>query len=568
MTVDPHISDLVSGEPIPDHLPGFWDRFDAELAAAVPDHFEADVLQLPPLEALTAAETEAAVDEPERRWSVVLVAAALLLVASAVGALFALRASEDAATFATEAGDADLLGLIRGEPGLDLTAPVFAVSTQPADARVGYWRLASLEMFDGVVWSNEHPTTGSPVVVQDLLSGDQAIGETVTHRFTGLKDLFHLPHPQQFSAVATDEDTQLNWSQEHGLFAADDAARPLAYTIQVAPGVVGPNTEPPSGETMDEPLAGEHGAARVAELTELPDDFPDSIRQLAVQLTDGHETAFEKAITLQEFFHREFWHERLLPPPDRADAMETFLERKVGSTEHFAGTFAAMMRSLGVPARVIVGFTAGSVDPENPGVRIVTGEHGHAWPEVLLEHDGRIQWLQFEPTPGRRVPERPLAQVDHWHSVYAVYDCATESYLAPFSSDRDEHGIHSHGDGLIHVHPWTDDVAGTNATFDLFFETMDVEVDATGIRAAEDGIDIGVPATCLGGEPVVHLRKWAVPELMGVVDPLIRVHDIGSTRFSNDREIYVLAVAPLDAELPPLPADRLATLDAQTVPTG
>lgn len=569
MTVDPHISDLVAGEDIPDHLPGFWDRFDAELTSAATgttgfDDGDGDLIVMP----LTPETEEFAADaddESKRRWPSLLVAAALLLIVGAVGMLFTSRANEDAATVATEPGNIDPLDVVEGIVGTDLETPIFSVSTTPATSPVGYWRLTTLDEFDGSTWRSMQ-SSKDPKVVQDGLPPQSVSDDLITHTISLLSESPLLPHPREFSTVVTEDDTELTWNAARGSLLSDIAApSPLTYTIEVAPGFIGPTTELPEGVTFDEYLAAaDLSDEQVAELTKLPANFPDEIRALASELTAGHDADIDKALALQEFF-REFTYELRAQPGDADDAMLTFLKRRVGSTEDFAGTFAAMMRSLGVPARVVAGFTPGDVDSANPGRFTVRGKHGHAWPEILVEQAGLPRWLEFEPSPGRGVVAvGPFAQLDHWHSIYAVYDCASDSYLPPFRSSRDDHGIHSHADGLIHIHPWTDDVAGYNATFDLFLEAMGAEVDAGGIRAAEEGLDIGVPETCLGGEPVVHLRKWETPELVGAAEPLIITDDIGREHFANDREVYLLAIAPVDAELPPMPTDRFTTLDAVT----
>ncbi len=69
-----------------------------------------------------------------------------------------------------------------------------------------------------------------------------------------------------------------------------------------------------------------------------------------------------------------------------------------GYCEQFAGTYAAFARSIGLPARVAVGFTPGEL---TDGVYVVRGQHAHAWPEVWFEGIG---WVPFEPTPGRGAP--------------------------------------------------------------------------------------------------------------------------------------------------------------------
>src|SRR3546814_18645666 len=67
-----------------------------------------------------------------------------------------------------------------------------------------------------------------------------------------------------------------------------------------------------------------------------------------------------------------------------SDVCSSDLEVRAGYCEQFAGSFAAMARSLGLPARVGVGFTPGVADPADPSLYRVRGEHAHAWPAVYL----------------------------------------------------------------------------------------------------------------------------------------------------------------------------------------
>lgn len=73
------------------------------------------------------------------------------------------------------------------------------------------------------------------------------------------------------------------------------------------------------------------------------------------------------------------------------------LRSKEGYCQHFAGAMAVMLRLLGIPARVAVGFTSGSYD-ERRGEWTVTDHNAHAWVEVYFPGFG---WLPFDPTPGR-----------------------------------------------------------------------------------------------------------------------------------------------------------------------
>ena len=111
-------------------------------------------------------------------------------------------------------------------------------------------------------------------------------------------------------------------------------------------------------------------------------------------------TPYSKALLLQEFFRDHFTYSLNVENGHGNDAIERFLETRVGYCEQFAGTYAAMARAIGLPARVAVGFTPG--EPDADGIYRVEGRNAHAWPEVYITGVG---WLRFEPTPNRGAPD-------------------------------------------------------------------------------------------------------------------------------------------------------------------
>lgn len=75
---------------------------------------------------------------------------------------------------------------------------------------------------------------------------------------------------------------------------------------------------------------------------------------------------------------------------------------QVGSAEQFAGAFAVLARSVGIPTRLVVGFTLGPSAAEEDvaaGTVVVRGRDAHAWPEVYLAGAG---WVPVDPSPAHR----------------------------------------------------------------------------------------------------------------------------------------------------------------------
>lgn len=132
---------------------------------------------------------------------------------------------------------------------------------------------------------------------------------------------------------------------------------------------------------------------------ELPDDFPAAVEATAREVTEGTTSAYDAALTLQNWMRDEFKYSLEIQEGHGNNAIESFLQNRVGYCEQFAGSYAAMMRSINIPARVAVGFTPGTSDGQ--GNYSVLGRNAHAWPEVWFDDIG---WVPFEPTPGRGAP--------------------------------------------------------------------------------------------------------------------------------------------------------------------
>ncbi len=118
---------------------------------------------------------------------------------------------------------------------------------------------------------------------------------------------------------------------------------------------------------------------------------------LAQELTAGAGTPFDRALALQEHFtgpDSGFVYDLRTAPPAGDDALVEFLTvGRTGYCEQFASAMAVMLRAVGVPARVAVGFTAGR--PEGDARRITTSD-AHAWVEAFFPGIG---WTTFDPTP-------------------------------------------------------------------------------------------------------------------------------------------------------------------------
>jgi hypothetical protein len=117
---------------------------------------------------------------------------------------------------------------------------------------------------------------------------------------------------------------------------------------------------------------------------------------------------YDAASALEEYLRTfKYSTENSDPPPDQ-DATVWFLRNQVGFCTFFASAMTLMARSLGMPARVATGFTAGAYDSKT-GTYIVKETASHAWTQIYFAKYG---WVNFEPTSSFSLFGRANATAD------------------------------------------------------------------------------------------------------------------------------------------------------------
>jgi transglutaminase-like putative cysteine protease len=138
---------------------------------------------------------------------------------------------------------------------------------------------------------------------------------------------------------------------------------------------------------------------------DLPDDDPearmDDIRSLAFGRTANLSTDFEKALALESWL-RSFRYTTDIAPGHGATELAAWLldddspNYRSGYCENFATAMAVMARTLGIPSRVVLGFTPGEPSADQENVVVVRDRNAHAWVELWMPTQG---WVRFDPTP-------------------------------------------------------------------------------------------------------------------------------------------------------------------------
>ena len=158
---------------------------------------------------------------------------------------------------------------------------------------------------------------------------------------------------------------------------------------------------------------------------------------------------------------------------------------------------------------------------------------------------------------------------DHWHAALGIYNCdhfETDPVVRG-AEWPDPSGIHSHDDGVIHIHPFVSSATGTRARMKVYFETMglkfnDDELELTNGNTLKSNTD------CNGKNATLRIARFNIDNPDTPIE--IITSKLGDVRFLADREAFTIALVPDDVDIPIPPTaanlDALAGIDSGQVP--
>ncbi|WP_184763677.1 transglutaminase TgpA family protein [Streptomyces griseoloalbus] len=283
---------------------------------------------------------------------------------------------------------------LRDSLNVDEDRQVMSVRSEMTDVSDLYLRIVSLDDFDGTTWK---PSKRSITTVPDGtfptppgLGPDTRrteVGTTISTADGYGQDWLPMPYPPSGVSIGG------NWRYEPvGMTLVGDHGqntRGLSYEVRSL------HVQPTPEQLSDAP---EPPPALEREYTELPDSLPGVVSRTAREVTEGADNPYEQAVELQEYFtlNGGFEYDTEVDVGSGSQAIARFLRDRQGFCVHFSFAMASMARSLGIPARVAVGFAPGT--PQADGTVAVGLRDAHAWPELYFEGVG---WTRFEPTPTR-----------------------------------------------------------------------------------------------------------------------------------------------------------------------
>jgi protein-glutamine gamma-glutamyltransferase len=148
----------------------------------------------------------------------------------------------------------------------------------------------------------------------------------------------------------------------------------------------------------------------------------DRMRELAQRITGRTTNRLAAALALEQYLQAHYAYSLATRAPLREDPVQWFLfSSRRGHCEFFASSMVLLLRTLGIPARLQVGYAGG--EGEGDGSFLVRESNAHAW--VVAEVEGR--WRVFDPTPPQgRPPMLPgggaFSLADAWNRIEGAWD--------------------------------------------------------------------------------------------------------------------------------------------------
>jgi len=163
---------------------------------------------------------------------------------------------------------------------------------------------------------------------------------------------------------------------------------------------------------------------------QLPNELPKRVRDKALEVTAGQTNVYDKAAAIERFLRTYSVDTTIDAAPPKADSVDYFLfDAQRGYFDYHASAMVVMLRSLGIPARLAVGYV---IHPEDrtpqTNVYTIRESNAFAWPEVYFPGLG---WIEFNPTPSEPPVLRSGIDGEFFPGVDPSQEFFDEAFLSP-----------------------------------------------------------------------------------------------------------------------------------------
>jgi len=157
----------------------------------------------------------------------------------------------------------------------------------------------------------------------------------------------------------------------------------------------------------------------------------------------------------------------------------------------------------------------------------------------------------------------PKLNKDHWHAAYGIYVC--DKFNAPLTDLPDKpdvNGIHTHGEGVMHIHPFSSAASGNNAKLKVFADQVGLKFTDDSVTLPDGTVYKNGEAKC-GDKPAkVSIWRWNVDDPSQPTE--VFESGFNNIHFRGDRDAYTIAILPEGSDVQPPKPDSVPELDKLT----
>lgn len=168
---------------------------------------------------------------------------------------------------------------------------------------------------------------------------------------------------------------------------------------------------------------------------QLPNDIDVRIGELAANVASDAKTRYDKAVAIENHLLNNYGYSLEMRAGGEQPVADFLFNVREGHCEYFASAMVVMLRSQGIAARVVTGFSGGDVN-EKAGLRIVRQRNAHAWVEAYFPQADA--WVTFDPTPPSTDPGTAAGFMAEIGSYLEALDAIWIQYFVAFDEQEQQ----------------------------------------------------------------------------------------------------------------------------------
>jgi len=283
---------------------------------------------------------------------------------------------------------------LSGEVVMSVEIPNLPTLTQGGRSIPFYWRSYTYDVYTGSGWRTS-PTQQTQAKANQPLgperAADHVLLQQIVRPVAGQGGLLYADG----EPLEVDQSSQSAWRSQGDLFGVrlDQGG---TYRVSSLVPAASPEQLRQAGQQYPDWVLNRYLA--------LPSEVPERVKSLALELTAGQATPYDRARAIESYLRKIPYTLDLPAPPQNRDLADYFIfDLRKGYCDYYATAMVVLARVAGIPARLAVGYASGEYNL-NSGRFVVTQADAHSWVEVYFP---KIGWVPFEPTASQ--PEQTTA---------------------------------------------------------------------------------------------------------------------------------------------------------------